>query len=458
MSDYKAMSYQQIADLLEGYGSRIGAFNQTTFRTDIGQRVSGTQTLTKATFGGKSLGGGYCAGVCLDWARRVLLSAPNRDASALSYGYDKMKAGEGTKDVRTLAQSKDRAFSTVGRMASAWGAHNDMNWTSTGGSTDPYELTPQTWTDTAKTLDTRFDASRKDDQRGVSTKRFSSVTMVASKTAIYNSAGSWMASLLGGGLRAGSVSKLGFNGPSGKGHAVAVWQRKNTVTDPDSFYFFDPNFGVFAYPQAKLQSALQILFWKDAEDTPRYDECTSASAPEMDYIIFGPPHLVSAQPGHAVIAVPSVTAQAVTKPSASQPSTATPKPTHTPTSTPTPITVVPSHMASGYGSAAPSLPSPGKITPKTAPSQPSSPSTSPTTGGGSPLKQELVRYRDDSKREIQGAFGTHGTTKGGWVSVPYTLIQKIKSANLTTSDFVMVGPGGKYAVARQHIDWLIERA
>lgn len=457
MADYKAMSYQQIADLLEGYGSRIGAFNQTTFRTDIGQRVAGTQILTKASFGGKSLGGGYCAGVCLDWARRVLLSKPNRGASALTYGYDKMKAGQGTKEGRTFEQSKDRAFSTVGRMASAWDAGNDMNWTRPGGSTDPHQLTSQTWTDTAKTLDTRFDASRKDDKRDPSEKRFSSVTLLVSKSATYTSAGSWMGSLMAGGLRAGSVSKLGFNGPTGKGHAVAVWQRKTSVTDPDSFYFFDPNFGVFAYPQSKLQNALQVLFWKDAEDTPRYDECTSATAPEMDYIVFGPPHLVSAQPGHAVIAVQSVTVQAVSQPSVSKPPTSTPKPAHlASTHTPTP-TMVPNNMANGYGSASPSLPSPGKITPKTAPSQPSSPITSPSTGG-SPLKQLLVQYRDEPTRQIPGDFGTHGKAKGGWVSVPFTLIQKIKAANLTNSEFVKVGTGGKYAVAREHIDWLIERA
>src|SRR5262245_26118870 len=115
MANYEAMSYEQIADLLEGFGSKIGGFHQTTFRTDVGRRVSPTPIHTEVNH--KSLGSGYCAGVCLDWARKVLLSRQSRDASALTYGYDKMLDGKSTKAGRTLQQSKDRAYSTVGRMA-----------------------------------------------------------------------------------------------------------------------------------------------------------------------------------------------------------------------------------------------------------------------------------------------------------------------------------------------------
>ena len=95
------------------------------------------------------------------------------------------------------------------------------------------------------------------------------------------------------------------------------------------------------------------------------------------------------------------------------------------------------------------IPSPGN---NVAPTQPSSPNP-----GGSALKVLLMEYRDNPQRQIPGAFGQHGSVNGGWVSVPHTLIQKIKAANLTDSDFVMTS-NGKYAVAKSHVDWLIARA
>jgi hypothetical protein len=67
----------------------------------------------------------------------------------------------------------------------------------------------------------------------------------------------------------------------------------------------------------------------------------------------------------------------------------------------------------------------------------------------------LEQARDDPARQNPGAWGSHGLVQGGWVKVPFTLVQKIRAANLTTSDLVMVGPNGAFAIAKEHINQLI---
>jgi hypothetical protein len=77
---------------------------------------------------------------------------------------------------------------------------------------------------------------------------------------------------------------------------VAIWQRRNSKEANDSFYFFDPNYGVYSYKflsgKPGLKSALQYLFFRDKDDTPKYANCTSAQNQEMSYMRFGPPKLV----------------------------------------------------------------------------------------------------------------------------------------------------------------------
>src|SRR4029453_19549723 len=92
--DYSKWSYDRILKLLDNNSTKSGTFNQSSFKTDIGQRVQGGQVLTRSQIGGKSLGGGFCAGVCMDWARRILLSPSSRASSFLTHGYDAMPGGK----------------------------------------------------------------------------------------------------------------------------------------------------------------------------------------------------------------------------------------------------------------------------------------------------------------------------------------------------------------------------
>jgi hypothetical protein len=75
--DRKGNSMSVIDDLKaiggEGVEVHLGDFNQGSFRKGI------------PDVGGVDITGGYCAGVVLDWARRVLQSDSNRDAKYLSY-------------------------------------------------------------------------------------------------------------------------------------------------------------------------------------------------------------------------------------------------------------------------------------------------------------------------------------------------------------------------------------
>ena len=95
-------------------GELIGAgFNQSAFRASI-------------TVTGVDLTGGYCSGVCLDWARRVLQSAPDRDTKTAQ----KLQARGIEGDFAYMSYSKPAALSTpvkrlgtVTRMAEAYNGH-----------------------------------------------------------------------------------------------------------------------------------------------------------------------------------------------------------------------------------------------------------------------------------------------------------------------------------------------
>lgn len=90
------MSAQDLARLGTRQG---GGFDQTSFAT---HRVAE----------GADLSGGYCAGVALDWCRRVLLSRADRDANFLSYS----KANYGNAGPRGMSRQE----ATTRRMALAF--------------------------------------------------------------------------------------------------------------------------------------------------------------------------------------------------------------------------------------------------------------------------------------------------------------------------------------------------
>jgi hypothetical protein len=251
----------------------------------------------------KSMGNGYCAGVCMDWIRRVILGGVNRDPSDLSYHSGALKRKEATKNkdgsTRSVEQGKERAFDTVGRMGDAWVQMTELGWYRPGGrghERDPESHRPEEWSGTAQNkgaaqkLDEAFDRARTAVDRAPTTRPFSDLVMHASKNHVYPCAGrQWITEVMANGLRPFMASKLGFGikGVAGR-HAVVVWQRE-MADSPNAFYLFDPNIGVFAFGRDKLTLALMNLFWVDRVNTPYYWELASATSAEVNYVIFGRP-------------------------------------------------------------------------------------------------------------------------------------------------------------------------
>jgi hypothetical protein len=382
------------------------ARNQTKFQEEMGQSAGFIQSASS----GQSLGGGYCAGVCLDWARRVLLSPQTRSQSFLNYGYDAMKEGRGTKDGRTLQASQERSFASVGRMGQAWVAHNAPDfWARKPGETSD-EVSRATW-------DTKAAGLAAQHQKG---KAFTNMVLLGSKSSVYNNGLAWMTDLMDSGLRPGAVSKVGFGRVGSGGHAVAVWQRKATRNDPDSFYFFDPNYGVFSCNEVGVKAMFKILFYRTLNDTPRYERCASHNAQRMNYLIFGPPNVVGAG------VVPSMSA-----------------PVHSaPPRTSAPVTQPAS--ANAYSPAAHSLP--------TSPGRSSAAVTTPEPAV-SPLKALLMKELSETARHV-ATFGTHPKVAGGYVKISHKLKTDFE-ADPPTSSPVIVRHSHEHAMAKRHMEQVI---
>jgi hypothetical protein len=247
MPDYSKDTRDKACARLKSWGALVGAFNQTKFRTELG-----TKPVT--TISGQSLGNGYCMGVGLDWIRRVLQSKADRDPNYLTYSYDALVKKEDMKD-RTLQQLKDRTENTSLRMAHAYYRQNEeIIWKGPKGG-ETKSVPTDEWKKVASDLDSDFDETRGKSGRTKTKKRFGKLDLVESKS----------------------------------NRALA---RRNSPTQSDSYYLFDPNFGVFSYNEENLETALQYLFWRDAEDTPYYADCSSLEKQEMIYMVFGPPNVV----------------------------------------------------------------------------------------------------------------------------------------------------------------------
>jgi hypothetical protein len=186
---------------------------------------------------------------------------------------------------------------------------------------------------------------------------------------------------------------------------VAVWQRKDSVHDPDSFYLFDPNFGVFSYSKEGLQKAFEMLFSMADGNTPRYASDASADAQEMDYVIFGnssgQPQVVTATPQRPQVESkqpqPKPGPQPQNKVVTAQPSvpkvTPSPQTTVSPTETP---------VVNAFSNPSFSVPKPGTNFPTVVQTP-----TQPVSGGALSKKLEGVlndstKYPDVTGKMIDG--------------------------------------------------------
>jgi hypothetical protein len=286
MPDYSdSTKYPNIGDTLaaQGQGFRIGEFDQTTFNPWV-----------KQTSQGAGLGEGYCAGVVTDWLRRVLLAGQRghrEDRKFLTYNYEAVAKKESP-------QVQLRAQATAKRMGEAYEQTNKLQWWGLEGA-DTRSAEPNEWAGLADNMNMRGGKSK-------STRKFTDLKLLTSMMKTYESADDWLADILGGStasspIEPGCGAKLGFSVPGKVGHAVAVWRRRTNLTQPDSYYFFDPNLGVFAFSHTGLESALAILFATDrgGRHKPYYKTCSSETATRMSYLVFGPAHCMDASPQRA---------------------------------------------------------------------------------------------------------------------------------------------------------------
>lgn len=428
MPDYSDKTkFPDIGKVLAAQGSQIGEFDQTAFNKYYD------------SVGGKALDSGFCAGVVTDWLRKILLTTGEKarrleEELYVTYNYAAIERGDakiGEKE-KTLAKAKEDAEKTVMRMGTAFA--KKPSWTQPGSAaaSDPWYVKEDSWKSTATTLDSV----------NLRKKKFSSLELIASKHMVYDGPSYWKGAILGGGTSAGPIdagcgAKLGFRLPGQTGHAVAVWRRKVNTDQSDSYYFFDPNYGVFAFSKTGLGVALQILFWYDDDDTPKYKTCTSKTKTEMDYIIFGPANIVSAVPvqkQQPSVQVPVSTTQPPQVPTASTSAQTPPKQTLATTSNPTVQPTITSAQsqpqpqgssASGYILANKGLGSPGNTTSKAA-----AVTTKPaTTGQGkhADLITKLEKLKDDGK-PLDLWDGKSTGNVGGVLNLKQPEIKDIKAA------------------------------
>jgi len=449
----------KVPDLLKGFGSAVGEFSQGEFRTRYAVPV-GRSPIDKSNYRAQGLGGGYCAGVCLDWIRRVLLSRPERDERYLTYQYANLKSGRRTFDSKDTKRSTEasaaRSRQNVQVQADAYALSNSLNWykeSETVSHLDPTEFKKET-----ARMDVFFDKSRKEAGREASSKHFSQLELVESKMSTYASASQWMNELFGSLIAGGCVSYLGFNSGT-TGHAVAVWQRKHSPDDQGSFYLFDPNFGVYSYSKAGLRNAIKVLFGTEAGHTPYYSMCSSATAQRLKVMIFGPPRHVTAmaesevdvevehetitlpppQPTHPQPELPHTSSSASP---VRAPTTLTSEPVvHEPMILPTTPRPTASSGATPYGaSTIPfSLPRPGN---NTAPTRGASQSA---TGK---LSAELDRQLKDAAKVKAKSGGKAASTWRGfeysdWTTMDATLVSKLRATKVVDWNQLAVKEGLK---------------
>src|SRR5262245_20676524 len=275
-----------VRERLASLGTDRGQFNQCTFRGTV------------ISYGDTDLTGGYCAGVCLDWTRRVLLSAPNRDVRYLTYSTPKAASETRHKDtlirmavsfkeqnsyrpskpdmmakLTALLSQSDSTYKIDGKPVTGvaipgktaemidkfvdLSKDNPFNMRKEPAGVVPRERVERwknlvggmkDWGQFAGELDGQLSRSKK--------KKFGNLSVVASSPqTIYSSPSVWVGELMSEGFRDSCCTIIGAGAPGATGHAVAVHQIGS------DYRFFDPNYGVFDFSKKSLQCALQHLFW-----------------------------------------------------------------------------------------------------------------------------------------------------------------------------------------------------
>ncbi len=472
-----------IRNLLAAQGSLIGKFHQLKFNDATANRKT-----ISSSIGLRTLGGGYCAGVALDWVRRVLLSAENRDAAYLNYNFEGIVDGkESNLAGHTRQDAKARGTQTLNRMAKVYAVEPDNRWLR-NRTTQETTLDPGLWDKNMQAIESSRGPGKK--------KPFTSITLVASDRTAYEGADQWRAALLGGNtgggvIPAGHAARLDFSPSNGQaaGHAVAVWRRRENQTQTDSFYLFDPSLGVFSFAAGGLDSALSVLFAYQNGDVPFNDDSVSPEGAVVAYYVFKPA-TGATESGQQQVQLPSTgqakqpAVQPVVQPMVqplAQPSTQPtpqPKPQPSPQPTPQPSTQprpqvtqqsAPQQTPSLYGGQAQQgLMTPGnsRPSPQTVqlPSQPKPVLAQPTPTGHQ--RQDFTNWLTDQ------FVDKYNGTAGGWVQLSEPQAEQVRTAlrsqikgldkERVVQDRVvkgrLVGPGRQpYAILKSHLDEVVKK-
>jgi len=265
---------------------------------------------------------GFCTGVCVDWARRVLgggraaftlkearkVSQTNRQATV----HLNLKAMNNTRNaiVGVRNQLVDVYNSQTGQKCQISlqlqqglltyitfpvEANRQYERTFVGQWLDLLaemrdesdRTTSAGWAAFVGIMDEKHRVNRGNQARGESTRKFSSIKILKSEKAVggANVKAKIDSMLLLNEFDPGTVLLMGFdliaNGED-TGHAVAAYQLNN-----GTYQFLDPNYGIYAYNQGGLRSALYYLF-TNHYGTPIYGEDGDVVTGGADYILFGP--------------------------------------------------------------------------------------------------------------------------------------------------------------------------
>ena len=299
---------EQVIKQLKDFGSQTGEFVQS----EKGKSLASGQ-----------VDNGFCTGVCVDWARRVLGGGraaftaksqrvnpqTNRQATIQVNLKSRIKKANDVNEVRnqlvpvynsqlnqdtvlipaqlqtellkylTFTVKSDRRYvrSSVGQWL-----------TLLSEIRDEYDrTTPVGWTAFAQLMDGAHKQNREQQLRGDSNRKFSSIKILKSENEVngQNVMGKIDYMLLLNEFDPVTVMLMGFdlihNGTA-TGHAVAAYQLNN-----GTYQFLDPNYGIFAYAQGGLRTALYYLFTNHF-GTPIYGEDGDVVTGGADYILFGP--------------------------------------------------------------------------------------------------------------------------------------------------------------------------
>jgi hypothetical protein len=290
---------------LTGFGSKTDEFIQ----------VQKGQTLAEG-----QVDEGFCEGICTDWARRVLgggraaftqkdarvMSQTNRQAT-IHVNIDSMRESRNavvlvrnelvdvyneqkslpkcqislelqTKLLKyiTFTVTSDRKYATPS--VNQWcGLLAEI-----GDESD--RKTTAGWAAFVTGMDQLHRENRELQGRGESHRKFSSMKVIKSAILAGTNAAANIDSMLSvQGFVAGTVLLMGFDlivKNNETGHAVAAFKANN-----GTYQFLDPNYGVYAYDQGGLRSALYYLF-TDHFGQAIYGEDGSVVTGSGDYILF----------------------------------------------------------------------------------------------------------------------------------------------------------------------------